>query len=609
LRPTGAVTILPPMSLNKPLRALGWLLLLAMAPAGFADPEPVAPKVSPLDQSFLTRVVRRTLEAELGDGEMYEPGYVPPSLGTLECYGVVTLRQHGHVRGAGTSQRRPVVAACRDAAIAALAAAAQTGPVSLEWLTRVVVEIELAGDEVPVPFDGAWDDAEAFNRLIEPGVDGVALEYDRARVRFCPSEIITKNNDVHEALLQLARRLAVSPSQLPGTSIHRFRTQHWLETEPGGRGGEVLELHRGLVVLGPDVVTDANLAATIQAVSEYMVYRQLPNGLFSYQYDPSNDRYTDDDNLVRQAGAAWALALHARWSGKSASAAAAKRTLDYLTRRLVDLPTPPRAAFIAGARGQHKLGITALAALAMYDHPDGEIFADVRSRLTNGVYWLQTESGMFVTAFPPSKRFSGQYYFPGEALLLIARDYEHQPSQRAVDAFDRGYDYYGRLFEEDPTPPFAAWHIQAFSRMAEPTRRRDYAEFVFKMTDWLLARQHDETTTPWPELVGGVEAYVQARVGVATASYLEAFTDALETARRLGDHQRAARYERAVRLAARFVMQLQVRPEEAYYIHSRRDAVGGIRTSPSDNRLRIDHCQHALVALMKTRRVLYGHNR
>ncbi len=53
------------------------------------------------------------------------------------------------------------------------------------------------------------------------------------------------------------------------------------------------------------------------------------------------------------------------------------------------------------------------------------------------------------------------------------------------------------------------------------------------------------------------------------------------------------------------VMQLQVKPDEAYFIRSHQDAIGGIRTAPSLNLLRIDHCQHALVALMKARRVLY----
>ena len=129
------------------------------------------------------------------------------------------------------------------------------------------------------------------------------------------------------------------------------------------------------------------------------------------------------------------------------------------------------------------------------------------------------------------------------------------------------------------------------------------------MTDWLLEKQCDESNCPYPELYGGVAAYPGYPPGVATAAYLEGFTEALRLARKLGDTQRAARYERAVRWAARFVMQLQFRPEEAYYVRSLPDAVWGVRTTLSRNRLRIDHCQHAMMSLMKTRQVLFDQPR
>ena len=76
-------------------------------------------------------------------------------------------------------------------------------------------------------------------------------------------------------------------------------------------------------------------------------------------------------------------------------------------------------------------------------------------------------------------------------------------------------------------------------------------------------------------------------------------------ARAVGDSPRTRRYETLVREAARFVMQLQVRPKEAYFIRSAQDAIGGVRAAPAVNRLRIDHCQHALLALMKARQTLY----
>jgi hypothetical protein len=506
----------------------------------------------------------------------------------------------------GTGRRGPVARACRDAALAALTDAARTGPASLEWLDRVCIGVEAVGESVPFDFRGQWSDEHAFNAYLEPGVHGLALLHGQAHRQFNPTQIITQNITVHEAIRALAQQLVVTPEQLADASVAKFRTTHFLERSPGQ---EVVELHRGLVLIEPHQVTDQNLAATIDRLAEYMIYRQLPNGSFSYQYEPSLDRHTEDGNPVRQAGVAWALAWHARHYGKSASSAAAAKAIDRLAARAVDLPQVEDAAFIAATDGWHKLGITALTALALYDHPDAALHAELRRKLIEGVGWLQGGSGMFVTAFPPTRKFSTQYYFPGEALLALARDYEHQPSQRVVEAFDLAFDYYRRLFADDPTPPFAAWHIQAFARMAGPTKRRDYADFVFEMTDWLIDKQYDEENCPWPELHGGVQAYVEARVGVATASYLEGFAEALRLARRVGDRERAARYEHAVRLAARFVMQLQFRPAEAYYVRSLQDTVGGMRTSPTNNLLRIDHCQHALLGLARARQVLFTDTR
>lgn len=582
-----------------------WLATLAGS-ALAVDLEPTPPPVSALDQRFLTRVVRRTMAQHISDGSLYRVDYVPPSLRGLECQVVVTLRQAGHLRGTGTGQRGPIVTACRDAALAALNDAASIGPVTLDWLDRIRLEIEAVGEPVPVHFTGQWSDPTAFAGIIEPGVHGVVLEYGQSRKQFCPSEIISKSLEVPDALRSLAQQLVQTPEDLALADMYRFRTTHWHEIIPGG---EVVQLHCGVVLINQSEVTDETLAETIDHLAEYIIYRQLPSGWFSYQYEPSTDTYAEEDSLVRQAAVTWGLTAHARAYGKSASAGAAELALERLIERMVDLEGVADAAFVTGTDGCHRLGITAFTALAMFDHPNAERYAELRRKLINGIYWLQRPSGMFLTAFPPSPRLSNQYYFPGEALLVLARSYEDQPNERAVEAFKSAFGYYRDLFREDPMPPFVPWQAQAFVPMAIHARRSEYADFVFEMTDWLVDKQYNESNCPWPELYGGVAAYQGYPPGVATAAYLEGFTEALRLARKVGDQARAARYEQAVRLAARFVMQLQFRPEEAYYVRSLPDTVWGVRTTLSRNSLRIDHCQHAMMALMKTRQVLFAQPR
>jgi hypothetical protein len=266
----------------------------------------------------------------------------------------------------------------------------------------------------------------------------------------------------------------------------------------------------------------------------------------------------------------------------------------------------PNAAFIATEDRQNKLGVTALLSLALAAHPAADPYAATHAKLINGMLSLQRPSGMFITAFPPAEEIGAQDYFPGEALLALAAAYDRKPDAQVLAAFDRAIGFYQPYFRESPSPAFVPWQVQAFALMARHSRRKDYVDFAFELTDWLLTMRLDDSNCPWPELWGGVASYQSGRAGVATASYLEAFADALALARWSGDRPRAAKYEAAVRGAARFVLQLQIRPEEAYFIRSPRDAVGGIRTAPALNLLRIDHGQHALIGLMKARDVLYS---
>ncbi len=595
------------MRANNLLSPVAAFLATWGSPLWAADPQPAPPAIAPLDQRFLTHVARQTVGQYIRDRSAMQLSYVPPSLGDTECQMVVRLRQHGHIRGSGVGGRAPVVTATRDAALAAVLDAERIGPVTREWLDCVRIELEAVSDPIPVNFTGQWSDPAAFADSIEPGVHGVMLQYGQARKQFCPSEIISKSVEVQDAIRDLAQQLVQTPEEMAETDLFRFRTTHWHELEPGD---DTVQLHRGVVILEQDAVNDAELARAIERLADYIVYRQLPSGWFSYEYEPSADTYTDGNNLVRQAGTAWALSLHARLYGKSASGGAADAAIEALTARRVDFgDDDDPMSFVAGQSGLHKLGITALTALAMLDHPNADQYARQGERLIEGIHWLQRPSGMFVTAFPPTPHLDSQYYYPGEALLALARSYERQPSQRIVDAFNAALEYYRPLFRDDPLPPFVPWQTQAFTRMALRTKRRDYADFVFEMNDWLAAKQLTEANCPWPELYGGVEGYEGYPVGVATAAYLEGFADVLLLARKVGDAGRAARYQDVVRRAARFVMQLQFRPEEAYYVRSLPDTLWGVRTSLSRNRLRIDHNQHALMALMKTRQVLFGEPR
>ncbi len=578
--------------------------LAASGPAanGGDRPHLLTPVISETHRAFLSRVARRTLRDVVLGREMYEPVYVPGALSDLTIEVVVRLRQSGYLIASAAGGLKPIALATRDAAHAAGNTLLSSGATDLDQINDLLVEIEAVGRAEPIDVPKDWTQPRAVDPFIEPGVHGLALFGSRIQHRFCPTELLTNDLVLADALKRLAQTTHAKASEITDVRLMRFRTVHWYQPS---HSDIIVSLQRGLTLVSSDAVSPKGLDESISRIAEYMAYRQLPSGLFTYQYEPGLDVYSEANNVVRQVGATLAMAVHAAWSGQTASRAAADVSIRYHLRGLTTIRDVDNAAFIATADGRNKLGLTALLALAMAECPDARQHETVRKKLVNGMLWLQRPSGMFMTAFPPAWEVSAQDYFPGEALLALAAQYDHNPGPRILDAFDRAAAFYREYFRSAPSPAFVPWQVQAYALIARHSKRKDYAEYVFELTDWLAAKQLNESNCEWPEMWGGIASYSDGRAGVATAAYLEGFADALVLARSVGDTRRSRRYEKVVRAAARFVMQLQVRPEETYFIRSPQDAIGGIRTSPFLNLLRIDHCQHALVGLIKARRALF----
>lgn len=568
--------------------------------------EPAVPQISESHRAYLSRVARRAMRDDLLERDMYEPGYVPAGLRSLTAEVVVRIRQDGYLLSAAAGGPAPATKATRDAALGAMRLLRHDREMSIDQVPDLLVELEVVGPAQPIDIEGDWTKPRAVDRFLEPGVHGVVIIGPKQRHRFCPTEVFTSDMTVADSLKSFAQNALSDPSQIAKSKLMRFRSVHWIQ--PKG-GAAIVSLHRGLTVLDNAVVTASNLDNAIASLAAYMAYRQQNSGLFSYQYEPGLNRYSKDENLVRQVGATLALSMHAKWSGESASLAAANTAIRYHLQGLTDIPDVDRGAFIATADKKNKLGLTALLAIAMAEHPEAGRFQDTRQRLVRGMLWLQRPSGMFITAFPPAERIDAQDYFPGEALLALAKQYSLEPSADILGAFDRAILFYRSYFRNAPSPAFVPWQVQAYALMAQQGRRGDYVSYVFELSDWLAQKQLNESNCPWPELWGGIAAYQPGRAGVSTASYLEGFTAALELARVMGDQARISKYERIVRDAARFVMQLQFRQEEAYFVRSPKDVIGGIRTTPSLDLLRIDHAQHALVALIRARQTLFPDER
>jgi hypothetical protein len=298
------------------------------------------------------------------------------------------------------------------------------------------------------------------------------------------------------------------------------------------------------------------------------------------------------------------MARYARSHGDAASLDASRRAIAAMGQMVRPVHGNPRGTYVNTPDSLHTLGTTGLYALSLMDSPEAARHADLLAGLMAGIEGMQLPDGQFRRHFPPSQKESSQDYYPGEALLAIARYYRLHPDGDRRALCDKALAFYTKYFRANPNPPFVPWQIQAWGEMARTTRLQRYADFVYEMADYLIGMQIRSSEFPLAIYDGGIDTARLGRAGVSTTVYLEGIVDAARTAEVFKDVARAARYREAARRAARFVVQLRFRDEECYYVQSPREVVGGVRNTPMDPTLRVDHVQHALAGLMGAAEVL-----
>ncbi|GJM24646.1 MAG: hypothetical protein DHS20C16_10610 [Phycisphaerae bacterium] len=560
--------------------------------------------VGPNEQRFLTQLIRRTLEAKIANAPPYRPEYVPPALVDTKSQMVVILRIDGYARGIGVSLLKPIVEAAQEAALVALSSARSSIEGASFMLDDVLIDAQVLGRTKSFHSNkGGWMTPGAVESFIDPGLDGIGLFLDGER-RWCtPSELLSRGVSVRQAIKTLGKEITLDSRSLVSAKLSKFRTLHWWESEIGG---EIHTLQRGMIYVPLNRVTDAGLNTSIDRVGDYLTYRQRPDGTFAFRYDPAADSYVADEDEIAQSGAVWALAVHANATHSPTIEAALQRSVRARRSLMIKLPGVENAAFLQTPDMKNQLGATAQFCLALADSPNPKLTQDIREQLANAIMWLQKPTGRFVTTFPPNRKLEGEDVAPGQAVLALVRCYELNPSQKLLDAIDRAFPVYQDRYERVGSPAMIPWHMQAYSQMARLTKQGKYRDFAFRMADQVCDHQITSTNRDAKMLVGAIAAPGILPANAATAAMLSGLVEAAQLAKETGDSQRFERYRNACRLAVRFVMQLQIRKEECFFVRSLPDTVNGVRTSPMDWRIRLDNCQHALIGMTKARQLLFA---
>ncbi len=178
----------------------------------------------------------------------------------------------------------------------------------------------------------------------------------------------------------------------------------------------------------PSALTRAALDESLALGSAFLLNNQRPDGNFHYAYDWRARSDSDDDSPVRQAGAAWGLALILHDGGNPGVAAALDRALDFFDRHARQNARGARYIVYPGAR-EGALGTVALVALA---HIERLRHSSAQQRARRRV--LDGYLDMLLSARRPEGGFHARYdhddgepsgepsaYYDGEALLALVK--------------------------------------------------------------------------------------------------------------------------------------------------------------------------------------------
>ena len=141
----------------------------------------------------------------------------------------VTLTQGGQLRGCiGTLEaRRTLLADVKSNAVAAALQDTRFSALTVTELDQTDIEVSLLSAMQPMRFD---TEAQALAQL-QPGIDGVLLEFGRYRSTFLP-QVWTQLPSATEFIAHLKYKAGLPPDfWAEGMRLQRYTVRKWKETE------------------------------------------------------------------------------------------------------------------------------------------------------------------------------------------------------------------------------------------------------------------------------------------------------------------------------------------------------------------------------------------
>lgn len=350
---------------------------------------------------------------------------------------------------------------------------------------------------------------------------------------------------------------------------------------------------------------------SVQRGADWLFRANRADGRFDHGYLPALASVMEGDHYLRQAGAAFALARVARFTGDERHTARARQAILTLlgdtTLNAADAPT--RHTALPGTV-VNRLASAGLLLLAIHELPAPEKdLLEQSDQLCNYVRTRQRPNGSLATGDQNTTAddATAVAQYPGLALHGLMRSQTHRPAAWKLDAVRKATAFYRAWWREHKDPAFVPAQTAAAAEAYLLTKEEAFAEFAFAMSDWLCGLQYEQAVdlrrATW---VGGFRGWADGKPQdtaptVASAALAETLADGCRVARQKVDLPRYRRYGEATERCLQYLVTLQFNESNTQHFAGwyRAKLLGGFHASDQDGDLRIDYTQHAVSAMVQ----------
>jgi hypothetical protein len=382
-------------------------------------------------------------------------------------------------------------------------------------------------------------------------------------------------------------------------AVRKFNTTSFFLTDDGAP----VSLYRGHRAFA--TVTADDLRAAIDAAGAFMVRSMTETGRLDYSYRLDLDEVPREYNVVRHAGALWAMLDYYRDTKDPDCMAAIERGMRYLLAQV--RPTKIAGQDVLGVveGDEVSLGGNALSALALAHYIDttgNKEHLPILKELGHGLRAAQSSTGRFVVQrhrFSTGAVFAEDSpYYPGEAALAMLRIDDVAKDDALVDAAAKAARYLITVRDANKIPDeldHDHWLLYTLPALHDKRPEKMFVDHAAKIARAIVDAQHKPGTMKVPP--DAVGSWMDAR-STPAAVRAEGLLATVRLMRKVGMKDEAEAFLASAKGSIAFQLRTQIWPEQAMHFRNPRRSLGGFREDLSGVYVRIDYVQHSLSSLL-----------